>query len=144
SGPADGGGGPTEAGADLVDRDLDRRAALALLVLPAALAQASEDDHSGALGERLCSVLGLVTPQGPGEEVGVLHPLAGTVAVPLVHGEADPRHRDTRRGEPELRILDQIAYQSHAVAHCDPFSPFEFGVLLTTPTVDAPKGSATF
>ena len=58
----EGGGVEAQAGGDLVSLDLDHLAALALVGLPAALAQPASHQHAGALGERLGGVLGLGAP----------------------------------------------------------------------------------
>src|SRR5665811_737037 len=119
SGLRDGGGGPTQAGADLVDGDLHDAALVPFLGLPRALLEATCDDHAHALLEGLGSRLGLIAPEGAAEEAGVFLPITVVVAPATVDGHADLRHRHARRSEPELGIFDEIADECDVVGHWD-------------------------
>src|SRR5579883_953298 len=68
------GGRPAQARADLVGDDLDLRALLAVLGLPAALLEPAVDDDPGALGQALGDVVGQAAPARDVEEGGGLLP----------------------------------------------------------------------
>ena len=65
------GGGEAQARTDLVGRELDLGAVLALVGLPTALLEATGDHNPHALGEAEGHVLGQVTPADDVEERGV-------------------------------------------------------------------------
>src|SRR6266540_6353974 len=71
AGALDLGGGPLQAGADLVGLDLGRRALVTLGRLPRAHPQPSHDDAAGALGQGLGDVLGELPPDVDPEERGL-------------------------------------------------------------------------
>src|SRR5205807_2828501 len=99
------GGGPAEAGTDLVGHHLDLRALVALLGLPRALLEAARDDHPRALLEGFAGVLGHLPPADDVEE---RHRLAALVRLPVgphpVDGEAETGRGLPARGEPHLRV----------------------------------------
>ena len=93
------GGGPAEAGADLVGDDLDLRALVALVGLPRALLEAAGDDDAGALRDGLAHVLAELGPAGDVEERDLLLPLLGLAVLPAaVDGQAEGGDAPARTG----------------------------------------------
>src|SRR5947207_8534388 len=74
-------GGEAKTRRDIVGDDLDDRALLARLGLPAALLEPSTHDDPGALRHRPAHVLGELPPRDDVEEAGLLLPLL-TLLVP--------------------------------------------------------------
>ena len=117
---ADLGGGPAQAGTDLVGDDLDDRAALAVVGLPRALLEAAGHDDPRPLLQRLGHVLGEVTPAGDVEEGGALLPLLGVAVLPpAVDGHPKvvtgapagvKRSSGSRVRLPTMVTLDDMAY----------------------------------
>src|SRR6266545_909255 len=106
-----GGGGPLEAGADLLGLDLDHAAALALGGLPGAGLEPSEDDDAVALGQRVGGVGGQVPPDVDAEERG----LSVLPALPVLDagGDGQPEAADlsTAGGEPDFGVVGEVADQ---------------------------------
>ena len=85
-------------GRDIVGDDLDDRALLALLGLPAALLEPAGHDDARALLQRRGDVLGELPPAHDVEEARALLPLVGLLVAPrTVDGDAEGRGRDPAR-----------------------------------------------
>src|SRR5829696_4628444 len=118
AGALDLGGGPLQAGADLLGLQFGDRALVALGGLPAALAQPPGDHDPVALGEGVGEVLGLAAPDVDLEERGVaVAPLA--VLLDAL-GDGHPQVGDGGAvvGEADLGVVDQVADDDGVVVCC--------------------------
>src|SRR5690606_23464174 len=108
--------------ADLIHRQLDDGALLALLGLVGALLEAALHHHPHALGQGLADVLGELPPRVAAQEQGLaVFPLAGgAVEDPGRGRDREVRDRRSGRGEPQFRVGGEIAdhrdycFSSHA------------------------------
>src|SRR5579859_1513727 len=104
------GRGVPQARADVVDLDLVHGPLLALLGLIRALPQPPGHDHPHPPGQRLGHVLRRLPPHIARQEQRItVLPLTGRVITEPRRGRhPEPRHRLTRRGKTQLRIIDKI------------------------------------
>ena len=109
--PVDLGGRVPQRGADVVDLDLVDGPLLAFLGLVRPLPQPPGDDDPHPALQALGDVLRRLPPHVAGQEQAVtVLPLPGRVIPePRRRGHPEPRHRLPGRGEPQLRIVDEIA-----------------------------------
>src|SRR6266508_1490352 len=129
------GGGVPQRRADLVDLELVHGPLLALAGLVRPLLQPTLDNHPGAPRERLGDVLRRLAPHVAGQEqrVAVL-PLTGLlVQEPRRGRDAELRDRGARRGEAQLRIVDQVADDRDYGVSCHGLLPVISRVLLRPP-----------
>src|SRR5207253_9059377 len=115
--------GAAERHAHLVRLELVDGPLLAFLGLVRPLAEPALHDRPGAAGHALGDVLGGLAPHVDGQEqrLAVL-PLAALLVVePRGAGDAELRYRLAGRGEPQLRVIDQVARDGEGglVAHAD-------------------------
>src|ERR687892_2185919 len=101
-GPFDLGGGPLEAGPDLVGLDLGDRPLVTLGGFPAALAQPAGDHDPVTLCEGVGQVLGLPAPHVDLEEAGVAVAPLAVLLDPLGHRDPQVGHGDAVLGEADL------------------------------------------
>ena len=124
-GLADLGGGVLQAGADLVDVDLEDRALLALAGLVAAGLEPAGDDHPHAADERLGGVLGRLPPDRAVEEerLAVLPLVRLPVERPRRRGHGEVRDSRTRGGEAELGVSGEVADHGDRCFACHGLTP---------------------
>ena len=110
--------------ADIIDLHLIHGPLLALLGLIRPLPQPPRDDHPHPPGQRLGHVLRRLPPHIAGQEQTVpVLPLTGLV-VPEPRRRRHPelRHRLPRRGEPQFRIVHEVARDRDLGIACCHFS----------------------
>src|SRR3954466_10347678 len=101
---------------DVVGDDLDDRALLTRLGLPAALLEPAADDDARALRESRARVLGQLAPGDHVEEAGLLLPLLGLLVPPRpIDGDAEAHLRHTARRVAHFRIASDVARDRDAV-----------------------------
>ena len=105
------GGRVPQRGADVVDLDLVDGPLLAFLGLVRPLPKPPGDDDPHPALQALGDVLRRLAPHVAGQEQAVaVFPLAGgVVPEPRRRGHPEPRYRLSRRGETQLRIVDEVA-----------------------------------
>src|SRR5699024_6000256 len=99
-----------QAGADLVDVQLEHGATLALLRVEGAGAQSALSDDAGAARQGLCDVLRHLAPGAAPQEEGLpVLPFIGlTVEGPRRRGHGEVRDGCAVRGEPQLRVGSDV------------------------------------
>ena len=105
------GGRVPQRGTDIVHLDLIDGSLLAFLGLVRPLPQPPGDDDPHPALQALGDVLRRLAPHVTGQEqaVAVLPLPGGVVPEPRRRGHPEPRHRLSRRGETQLRIVDEVA-----------------------------------